>query len=1074
MSPRAARPVSPTGQNSVSGLAHFCVRRPLAILGALCSLVLVSCSVDSDPAGPSADEPASSPIVDGQESPGFLTAPTHVMDPATFDLISRSDSADGTYRYRVRSPEAPTIVRDDFIVGRDGDLFLRRVLNAERSGEELVLRTAPAEWYEIVQGGTLEASVPLGSASGRDVQGPARHNPAGLGGATGLPRVFVPLDGIDVCALTDSLVALIPGNLPLSLCGQERNFSVGVAAVSVTVDGTLDELLIDEGFMEVTGTLAMSTTIDRGGVIGGRAPAFSPCNRAAYPGCLTTPTGAALFDWLRQYAPQIPGGSLRPVRVCIPLTPIRIRAGYWDFSGFLPKWVLPVYELCRVSDIGVLPTVELPSLEVLSFTPTPNLRGRLVMDVKGTGGLDLKITIPGVLGGTAGAKFGDVLSLKGTIGLFLRMDIKLYGGGARVYVDFDEGRAVTTTWTEAGGWTGDVQVTRTDVSGRMEPFGPDSVVARAGLQAEISAEACVAILGKCDLDEQPDSAGGSSLELKLGAEASAELFMFERFQWERTPNDNWTIDVDWLNEVKLGAGLNLPLEDYWVPPSVPIKWSPDPWEFGRVDMGNLYGTGRLQVGTSTTGQNLDLDGYQVRVERADTLPARIEAGATRLGPALDWGIPMTLAVDANGTRLLFPVKPPPCEILYTDAFLGPLQTFSPLALGAFLLARKVGLDPPNYALAYPCQLLVADHRVTLEGVAENCQVTGGASKVVALQQRNLILQRSDTAFVDFDVVCSASQTPLGSLDISTTYSGTDPDGNGYQISVDSAPWGSIGATDQRLLTGLTPNTRSVLLTDIAPNCSVVGSNPVDVVVPSGGAGTVTFEVACTVPETPAGAVRVSTTTAGATPDPDGYAFRLDGQLQARLNATGAINLPGVLAGDTAVLHISDVAENCRLNGLSPTTVTLDPVDQTGAALFDISCIDSPITEATGSIFVSSLPTPTAMLRRANGPALRLGGQLAAELLQMRGVDVAVHGVQTGGLMDLYGYEVVPPAEGDPRRVGIVVRRSGEYWLFGDDAVRLIDAPPRLLEQVGRLVWVIGDGTGGDVVPEAFGIIREGS
>jgi hypothetical protein len=129
---------------------------------------------------------------------------------------------------------------------------------------------------------------------------------------------------------------------------------------------------------------------------------------------------------------------------------------------------------------------------------------------------------------------------------------------------------------------------------------------------------------------------------------------------------------------------------------------------------------------------------------------------------------------------------------------------------------------------------------------------------------------------------------------------------------------------------------------------------------------------------------------------------------------------------------------------------------------------------TGSIFVTAFPAPAATLRADDGSAWRLAGGLAAELVNMSGVSVIAHGVVTDGSLDVYGYTVEGGEESDGRLVGIVMERNGELWLFGDAAVQLIDAPSRLVEQVGRLVWIAGREVPDGVVPEVFGIIREGS
>jgi hypothetical protein len=84
-----------------------------------------------------------------------------------------------------------------------------------------------------------------------------------------------------------------------------------------------------------------------------------------------------------------------------------------------------------------------------------------------------------------------------------------------------------------------------------------------------------------------------------------------------------------------------------------------------------------------------------------------------------------------------------------------------------------------------------------------------------------------------------------------------------------------------------------------------------------------------------GVVRVSATTTGALPDPDGYAVALDGGTGQSIAATGTLLITDVAAGDH-LLAFSGVACNCRLGDTQPAPVSVSAGD-TAEASFTVTC-----------------------------------------------------------------------------------------------------------------------------------------
>jgi hypothetical protein len=96
-----------------------------------------------------------------------------------------------------------------------------------------------------------------------------------------------------------------------------------------------------------------------------------------------------------------------------------------------------------------------------------------------------------------------------------------------------------------------------------------------------------------------------------------------------------------------------------------------------------------------------------------------------------------------------------------------------------------------------------------------------------------------------------AQSPLGHLRVTTNTTGSSLDFNGYWVTVDGTLSETIGINDGTGITfsGLAPGTHDVVLSDVASNCSVRGGEPRTVNVPSGGAVTVSYSVACVPPNT---------------------------------------------------------------------------------------------------------------------------------------------------------------------------------------------------------------------------------
>ena len=131
-------------------------------------------------------------------------------------------------------------------------------------------------------------------------------------------------------------------------------------------------------------------------------------------------------------------------------------------------------------------------------------------------------------------------------------------------------------------------------------------------------------------------------------------------------------------------------------------------------------------------------------------------------------------------------------------------------------------------------LSVGQHEVAISDVAGNCQVSGDATRSVAVVA-------DQTASVTYAVSCAQD---VGSIAVSVSTSGDDQDLDGYQVAVGSGAPSAVDINGSVTIGGLTPGDHTVSLRGEAFNCDVEGDNPHAVTVAAGQETQVTFDVTC--------------------------------------------------------------------------------------------------------------------------------------------------------------------------------------------------------------------------------------
>lgn len=164
--------------------------------------------------------------------------------------------------------------------------------------------------------------------------------------------------------------------------------------------------------------------------------------------------------------------------------------------------------------------------------------------------------------------------------------------------------------------------------------------------------------------------------------------------------------------------------------------------------------------------------------------------------------------------------------------------------------------------------------------------------------------------------CEESPGPSGdgTLVVSTSTEGEDPDPDGYVLTVDghdSFALDPTGTAEIELRAG--PHT--LRLTGMAGQCSVTPGTPLEVDVPPRGTAPVTFAITC-----PATGVRITTTTTGLDIDVNGYRIAVDGTDRGPIpvNGTAVTRLdPG-----SRTIVLMSLTSNCMIDGPGSRTVTI--------------------------------------------------------------------------------------------------------------------------------------------------------
>ena len=331
-------------------------------------------------------------------------------------------------------------------------------------------------------------------------------------------------------------------------------------------------------------------------------------------------------------------------------------------------------------------------------------------------------------------------------------------------------------------------------------------------------------------------------------------------------------------------------------------------------------TGDLEVTATTTGDDIDANGYTVSVDGGSAQP--VDPNGTVTIPDVAAGNhdvllgdlasnctvagdnPRTVSVTVGGTATTtFDVA---CSSL-VGAIEATTATTGNNPDDAYQLVIDAGAPQAIGAddVVTITDLAAGDHSVQLDDVADNCTVTGNNPQTVAVTA-------GATATTQFDVTCTA-----GTIDVTTSTWGLGLDADGYDVTMDASTAQAIGINETVPFVDLDVGNRQVTLTGLAANCSVQGENPRTVPVVDGQVAGTQFDVFCF--ENLSGDVAFESDRDG---NREVYFMQATGANQTNLtNNAASDGRPDVASGGAGIVFESDRSGAYRLWVMSASGVS---------------------------------------------------------------------------------------------------------------------------------------------------------
>lgn len=408
-------------------------------------------------------------------------------------------------------------------------------------------------------------------------------------------------------------------------------------------------------------------------------------------------------------------------------------------------------------------------------------------------------------------------------------------------------------------------------------------------------------------------------------------------------------------------------------------------------------TGMIEVTATTTGADLDADGYMVDLDGMASQP--IDANGTVTFTGVSEGAhSLTLTgIAANCTVSGANPASSTVSVGATDAVAFDLSC-APVTGDLRVTATTTGapIDPDGYTVSVDggaTQPLAVNgdtvifaatadgnRSVRLGDIGPGCTVTGGNPATVNVPG-------GGTATHAFAVSCT---TTTGAIELTTVTTGLDTDPDGYMVSLDGGAAQAIGNDDVALFDALSAGGHTLELSDVASNCTVQGANPAMPVVMASDTTDVTMTVNCADVPNLAPVVSISA------PDTTSSTAPLTTAPGSPVTFTGAANDPeeGALTG-SSLLWTSNVDGQI---GTGQTFMTSSLTE--GQHTVTLTATDSELGFASETVLVVIVAPPAPgyqiKLRLSEGATLTPGQRSAID-----GAIAKLESIITGDVADAF-------------------------------------------------------------------------
>ncbi len=358
------------------------------------------------------------------------------------------------------------------------------------------------------------------------------------------------------------------------------------------------------------------------------------------------------------------------------------------------------------------------------------------------------------------------------------------------------------------------------------------------------------------------------------------------------------------------------------------------------------GPGTLEITTATSGAEQDDDGYSILIDGG--APLAIGSSATLTAPQISPGAHTVQLGEISGNCTVAGDNPRTVTVTTGETSSVAFAITCSGTTGTLTIAASTNgpsQDPDGYTISIDgasrgtlavngavtvSGLAAGSHLVGLSGMSANCLVQGDNA-------RSVNITAGQNASIVYTITCAEPPAGAGSLRITTTTSGENPDANGYTFALDAGVSQPVGVNGTTTLTNVAAGGHVVTLADVAGNCSVQGTNPRSVTVSSGATADLSFAITCTATS---GSIRVSVATSGSGSDADGYVAKLDnGEPGLPLPANGSVSFTSVAVGSHTV-ELSGLSANCTVTGSASQTTTV-AAGTTSELSFSVTCTGAP-------------------------------------------------------------------------------------------------------------------------------------